>query len=110
MADSSYEERTDGALAEEMQRSLEVEVREEDGEEMLLLSWTCPACQHSCRRSGRLNSRFVGLVSLRGRWRKLPQTIVDVVRCDCGDPHPSRPEDGRGCGFWAQMTIVVRAS
>lgn len=107
MPESPYEERTDGSLAEKMQRSLTVAVVEEAGRDSLVLTWDCPVCEHACRRSGKLNGRFVGLVRSKKPSRKRPLTIAEVIRCDCGQPHAGRPEDEQGCGFWAHITVVM---
>ncbi len=101
-----YVERSDSELAREMQQSIRVEVSEEHGREVLVLEWTCPACSHHCRRTGALNTNFYAL--LRRKIGGSPRRTVDVVRCDCGQPHEGRPDDGTGCGFWALVTLTAR--
>jgi hypothetical protein len=103
-----YREHTDSGLAEVMQKSLSSKIVKEGDKEFLVLKWTCPACGHSSRRSGSFGGDFVALERRGRRRRNEPRKTVDVLRCDCGEAHEGRPDDGRGCGFWALITLVAR--
>ena len=103
----AYHERTDSRLAKEMQKTLSSTIVKEGDRELLVLKWTCPVCKHPSQRSGSIGGDFVPL-ERRGRRRNEPRKTVDVLRCDCGEAHEGRPDDGRGCGFWALITLVAR--
>jgi hypothetical protein len=84
------------SLEERLQRSLEARDRGDGSDD---IRWVCPRCHHEHLANVFRDQVWAGLAQ-GGRNGEID------LRCECGYPHPGRPENEAGCGFRAVVLVA----